>query len=211
MEAGLASNIYLYESTAQKYYKIYKDTSKKVEELKQLFVGVKIDIDKQTGEFVVPEHLKSNFDDIRKLGTIVTESAFIAVLFEAFAVEAYVNNIANFFKEGEIQVKDADTVAKYLVMYKKIAGTDMPKDMAARKKIIKLFHLRGNLVHSKSVPFDWKNFDDVLNQLYGDGKNRLFDIIDYVISTYVECHAAISAAAEFMQLANESDTKDERE
>ena len=123
---NLASNFGIYNTIAQKYYGLYKEYESKVQELKKLFVGVELGVDTRTGEFTIPEHLRGPFDEISKTGELVTESAFIAVLFEHFAVEAYLNHISTYFEKDKFNMADTNTPAKFFRAYKLITGSVLP-------------------------------------------------------------------------------------
>ncbi len=116
--------------------------------------------------------------------------AFIAVIFQALAVEAYINYYG-FKKLGNTKFKThyekMDTIDKYIIIYEIVNKKEFPKDEAIYEKLKKLISLRNYLVHSKATKVNMK--DDNLQKFLDDLKKPfggLFEDIDKVMTTYNE-------------------------
>lgn len=121
------------------------------------------------------------------------ENALIAVLFEAFAVEAFINYYG-YMRLGEKDfclVPDKYIESKFKNIIFRATGNGFPAKSKEYKMFVKLFKTRNALVHSKSTIVNGlfanqkeeieEQAHRVLSTLWGDGKDVLFSYIDDLI------------------------------
>lgn len=116
--------------------------------------------------------------------------AFIAVIFQALAVEAYINYYG-FKNLGETKFLDnyekLNTIDKYSSIYEIVNKKKFPKSKFVYENLKKLIRLRNNLVHSKSSTVNME--DDDLQKFMDDLSRPFFGLfveIDKVMNTYNE-------------------------
>jgi hypothetical protein len=126
--------------------------------------------------------------------------AIISIVFEAFAVESFINCYGTerlgkkLFDEKYQMLGVTD---KYIIISREVTGKDFPKGINAFRMLKELVSVRNNLVHSKCVEIDMFNEDlqefyDLNLSLLGNGMDSLFNIIDRVIYTYKVLKQTIS-------------------
>lgn len=90
--------------------------------------------------------------------------AIVAIVFSAFALEAYINNYAArkrsnaFFKE---HLDNLDFVSKWVVISELFSNKRFPKDKQCYQSLDELRKLRNELVHSKSKTIQLEDKDEI--------------------------------------------------
>lgn len=167
---------FYYSISAVNYeqYKYFK------EEYKKLTNGNK--------EWDMFSHTKEENDKYMEYWSNYKYYAFVAVVFQALAVEAYINYYG--FKnlgdtKFETHYEKIDTVNKYIIIYEIVNKKEFPKSEVVYEKLKKLIGLRNHLVHSKASKVNMKGEDlqkfmNDLSKPFG----KLFSEIDNVMTTY---------------------------
>lgn len=116
-----------------------------------------------------------------------------AIVFEAMAVEAYINFIGemklgkSYFKE---HIDELSTLNKIVVIPHLVAGKKFPKDINLYGKLQELFSMRNKLVHTKVLHIDLYEHENPFEKGLGYVKKGKFksivDVAENVIGSYFE-------------------------
>lgn len=120
--------------------------------------------------------------------------SIIAIVFEAFSVEALINCYGAEELGEDVFNKKYERMnirLKYIEVIKAATGKEFDKESDSYKMLDKLVDIRNNLAHSKSVKFDLNSEDlqgymDNVICLLGNKKESIYEIVDKVIGTYKE-------------------------
>lgn len=177
----IASTHMYYKEVSSTNYKIYKEFKVKYD---------KITDNNKTWD--ISEHNEKDNEKYINYWTNHRYYATIAVIFQALAVESYINYYGlkklGSKKFNEHYEKIA-TVDKYVIIYEVVNKKEFPKSDSAYGNLKMLFKLRNSLVHSKAqeinmIDDDLEAFMDNLSKLFGGPKNNIFSEIDNIIKTY---------------------------
>lgn len=169
-----------YASIALSSYKQYLDIEKQKVKLKEEYDALD----------------KSNYEGKREMERTAYENktqqrnlSYIAVLFECFAIESFINDYSFKLLSSSMceHLDRLDIISKIVVSYRLIKKEEFPVDKNVYRRLKDLVSLRNNLVHSKSVVIKANDrFADKLPHLYGNKKKMIDDLIGQVIGTYQE-------------------------
>lgn len=188
-----------YNTLAQSFYQQYVDAKQEL-----LLLGKNVDIMENIGLARTKSQLEM----------AMLQSAICAVVFEAFAIEAYVNFFGiyslgekYYLSHYESKDKRYSTVRKIVVLCKKEYGSPYPEESEHFSTLDGLFRKRNALVHNKprgNIISSREDFSDYLSamqeissiyinldcemNLYNEVKNNLSEISKQpeVVRTYVQ-------------------------
>lgn len=140
------------------------------------------------GNFDLLSNTPENVEKYTLLYSRITETLFVSIVFQALAVEAYVNFIAvNLYGEndffGSFEMKG--TEAKLRKIFSEKIRSDFLKDVDISNKVKELFDLRDEIVHFKSKQVDLGAMEqnpDIYNPF--EFIDRHYNGIENIIDTY---------------------------
>jgi hypothetical protein len=125
-----------------------------------------------------------------------TDSMYTAIIFEAMAVEAYINWFGSVFLgyDSFQHFERVKTEDKILGVLKIVTGVDFI-DNEAYKKVCYLFRIRNRLMHYKSIKMpetiNEDRMDKFILKCYGDGDKTYEEIVHDVYGACKEFQQAI--------------------
>lgn len=123
------------------------------------------------------------------------KNGIISIVFEAMAIEAYINyfivkkyGIEVFNKEYNAKYKEKSIWFKYKDMVKKCTGKEFEEYNEEFELFSTLINIRNNMVHSKPevVNFyaDPQDFLNQMSRVFGGINDNIFNSIDRLINTF---------------------------
>jgi hypothetical protein len=166
---------FLYRLMAMENYSSYKKLDKECKKLQSL------GIDYSKSNIESPKEVEQFAKLVKRSGCI-----FGSIIFEALAVEAFINYYAanrlgnSYFEE---HLDKLTMINKYIVITKLVTGKDFPKDNHIYERLQLLATTRNNLVHNKSVrtaSLEGDQFDMQINKLRTIKGKSLVEIMDII-------------------------------
>lgn len=173
----------IYYEISMTNYQLYKENNEK-------FIKISKNV---LWDISDPKSMESIFEFIMAF-RFKQKAAIIAVVFQALAIEAYINyyGVVKIGKEKFDELFEnknkgyASTKRKYRDIYKLIYKKSLPESEKAYQNMCNLFELRDKLVHSKTQKIDYKTGDlkKFNNSMYELLFQKDFEDIDNIIETY---------------------------
>lgn len=166
-----------YNSISLNYYGRFLNTFKELKKMAN-----------EQGYFDVLANSPENNAKYTQLFSINREALIIAVVFHAFAIEAYVNLIAaHLYKEEEFfgNFERKSTQSKIRKIFSEKLSGDYNSHIEVKAKVDLLFTLRDRLVHFKSKKIDLEALqDDPMDYDPNEYLSDIYENIDEVMKSY---------------------------
>lgn len=152
-------------------------------------------------------HKYEENQEFKNICDLKRNSAYIAVVFQAMAIEGFVNLIGSaYMGDGYRKYEKKSALVKIKIIRENVFAVDEPLENGLKEKLKKLFKKRNNLVHAKprEIPLKRLTTEEVLNEEIRKNDEReffqslhdecyfVFDRIDEDMTVYMDLKKSIT-------------------